>query len=129
MADLQRILVALTLVVHLTMGCCLHHAHGCEDSDPLAEAHHGAMPGGQCPESDSDHSPHGAQNCQGVKCYFILPNHTVSDSVIQPFHASFAVLLDDLFLPVGIDSGLHDQPAGRLLPPVRLHLANQVLLI
>jgi len=59
----------------------------------------------------------------------VCPSRTVFDSLIPAFQASFAPLFDDLATLGGEASDQHFFPAGRLLPPVRLHLANQVLLI
>jgi hypothetical protein len=129
MAGLCRILIAATLVVHLMVGCCAHHAHGCEGEDRLSPAHHDATHDGQCTESGGDRSQHGAPGCQEVKCSYVSPSRPASDCFVQPSQASFAALLNDLPSLVGIGSGLRFRATGRLLLPVRLHLANQVLLI
>jgi hypothetical protein len=129
MAWLVRIFTAATFVVHLTVGCCSHHAHGCEGAFGPSSAQDHATYDGQCPENGSDHSHHGPQHCQGEKCSFISPSRTVSDSLSQPFQASVAVLLNDLPLPSGISSGQRFLPMSQHSLPVRLHLANQVLLI
>jgi hypothetical protein len=129
MAGLCRILVAATLVVHLTVGCCWHHAHGCEGKDRPTPPHSDATHDGQCSKSSIDHSQHGPQGCEGAKCSFVSSSRTVSDSFVQPVQASFVALLDDQPSLVGIGSEQYSPTSGRLLPPVRLHLANQVLLI
>ncbi len=129
MSGLLRILTAAVFTAHLTLGCCSHHAHGCEGKDRPSPAHGDATPDGQCPESGSDHSHHGPQDCEGAKCSFVSPSRTVSSSFVPPVQASFVALLDDQPSQAGIGSEQHVLAAGRLLLPVRLHLANQVLLI
>lgn len=153
MAGLCRILIAATLVVHLTVGCCAHHAHACEGKDRPSTAHsdatpdgqrpgrsedhshHGTKdckaetPDGQCPGQSADHSHHGAEDCQGEECSFVPPNRAVSDSFVLPLQALFVALLDDQIPLVGIGREQHTLSSGRLILPVRLHLANQVLLI
>ena len=131
MAGLCRVLIAATLVVHLTVGCCSHHAHGCDGMDCPSVAHSDAAHDhdGQYPDNGGDRSPHGAQDCQGVKCSFVFPSRTATDSVVRPFQTSFAVLLNDQTSLVGCGIEQYSQISGRLMLPVRLHLANQVLLI
>ena len=129
MARLCRILIAATLVVHLTVGCCSHHAHACEGKDRPSPAHSDATPDGQCHGQSADHSHHGAEDCREEKCSFVSPNRTVSDSFVLPLQAFFVALLDDQLPLVGIGREQHTLSSGRLLLPVRLHLANQVLLI
>ena len=129
MAVLGRILIAATLVVHLMVGCCSHHAHGCDGKDCPLPAHGDVTPDGQCPEGGDDHSHHGQHDCQGAKCFFVSPSRTVNDSSIQPFQASVAVLLNELPSLVNLNTEQYSLASGRLLLPVRLHLANQVLLI
>jgi hypothetical protein len=129
MARLCRILIAATLTVHLTVGCCWHHAHGCEGNSSLSSTHSDAPHDDQCPESSGDHSQHGTEDCQGAKCSFVSPNRTINDSLVQPLPAFSAELLDDQLPLVGIGREQHVLSSGRLLLPVRLHLANQVLLI
>jgi len=128
MAGLCRMLIAATLVVHLTVGCCSHHAHASDGRDSSIPAQGAATPDGQCSGRGVGHTHHGPQDCQGGKCSVVSPNRTVVDSLVPAFKAFCAPLLDDLASLVGVVS---EQlfPAGRLLLPVRLHLANQVLLI
>ena len=129
MAKLCRIVTAAILVVHLIVGCCAHHAHACDGHGHSPSARGDATSGGRCPESGGDHSRHGPKDCQGAKCSFVSPSRTVSDSFVPPLQASCARLLDDPASPLGVGSEQHSRATGRLLLPVRLHLANQVLLI
>ena len=129
MAGLCRILIAATLVVHLTVGCCSHHAHACDGKDCPLPAHCDATPDGQCPGHGTDHSHHGAKDCQGEKCSFIFPSRIVGDSPVEPFRAHFVALPNDQ-LPLAVVGREHLTLAScRQLLPVPLHLTNQVLLI
>jgi len=132
MAGLCRLLTAATLVVHLTVGCCWHHAHACEGRGHLPPVQGAAMPDGQCPDSSgsrADHTHHGPQDCQGGTCSVVPSSRTVSDWFGQPSLAFVVPLLYDLSTSAGIFSEQRFFPTGRLLLAVRLHLANQVLLI
>ena len=128
MAGFCQILTAATLVFHLMVGCCSHHAHACQ-SDCGCPSHHDAAREGQCPEGDSHHSHHGADECLGSKCSFIATSRTVTDSPVQPVAATFAVALGDMPAPARLGAERSSRIADHLLWPVRLHLANQVLLI
>lgn len=132
MNGLIRILTAATLTVHLMVGCCAHHAHACGSQvhSPLAQGT--ATPDGQCPsssDSGADHANHGPHDCQGSKCSFVSSSSPDSNSFSQPFQASVTLLLDDQHPLVGTGSEQHFSATGWLLLPVRLHLANQVMLI
>ncbi len=127
MAAFCRILIAGTLVVHLTVGCCGHHAHACEGDFSLA--HRDATQDGQCRANECDHSHHGANDCQGARCSFVSSSRPVSDRLVPPHQASFSALLYDRPSLVGFSPEQPTLSSGRLLLPVRLHLANQVLLI
>lgn len=129
MAGLFRILNSATLVVHLMVGCCLHHALGCETQHYSSGTHCDTTLDGQCPQCRRDHSHHGTQDCQGGTCSFVSPRRTVGGSFIPPHQASFVALPIDQSSHAGIGTRQRFQATGRLLLPVRLHLANQVLLI
>jgi hypothetical protein len=126
MPRLFRIVTAVVFAVHLVVGCCWHHAHACENNDDVQPAH------GQCannPDSGTDLANHGPHDCQRGKCSFVFSTSPVSNSFAQPFHTSVTLLLDDQHPLFGAGSGQHFFTTGWLLPPVRLHLANQVMLI
>ena len=131
MSGLFRILIAVVFAAHLTVGCCSHHAHACDNSGHSSPAQGAATPGQYSDSSSSgvDHANRGPQDCQGAQCSTVSPRRTVIDSLVPPFQASFAPLFDDLASLVSVVSEQHFFSAGRLLLPVRLHLANQVLLI
>lgn len=132
MVLLCRIVTAAIFVVHLTVGCCVHHAHACDSQGHSSPADEPATPDDQCPESGgshADHTHHGPQDCQGATCSVIPSNQTVGGLRGQPVQTLVVPLLTDLSSLVGSVSEQHSFGAGRLLLPVRLHLANQVLLI
>jgi hypothetical protein len=132
MAWLFRVVVAATLVVHLMVGCCAHHAHASDSTAHSGTGHEDATTHGDCPcdrDSDSDHGNHGSHDCQGNPCSFILPSHLDNHPVDQPLPGFVATLVDDQPSQAGLFSGQCSTPLGWFLLPVRLHLANQVLLI
>jgi len=130
MAGSFRILTAAILVVHLMVGCCMHHAHACDDDDQSPPAPATTAPDGQCPASQPDHSHHGQHDCQGVKCSFVrTTDDTVAKSLDHVYKAPAALLFNGVFAPSDDSFERHFFSAGRLLPPIRPHPANQVLLI
>lgn len=129
MVRLSRILSIAMLVVHLLVVCCAHHAHGCESKHPSSATHSDATLEGQCPECRCDHSHHGPRECQDRKCFLASPRRPVGGSFSPPFQAPFAVLPNAHFSRLAISLHRQSRATGRHLPPVRLHLANQVLLI
>ena len=129
MVGLCRILIAAMLTVHLTVGCCSHHAHGCKGTNRAFLAHDAVMPCGQCPESGGDHSQPGPRDCQGGKCSFVSSTRPASSTFAAPFQVSFAAFLGESPSLVSIRREQHSLTSGWLLLPVRLHLANQVLQI
>ena len=129
MVRLCRILVSAMLVVHLMVGCCAHHAHGCESKHTSSATHSDATLEGQCPECRCDHSHTGPRQCQGRKCSLASLRQPVGGSSSPPFAASFAALCRAYFSQLAISLHQQSLATGRQLLPVRLHLANQVLLI
>ena len=131
MGTLSRFLSIGLLVVHLLVCCCCcsDHARGCESKLCSSPVHSDAAPEEQGPQCGCDHSHHGTQGCQGVKCSLVPPRRTVSGSLIRPFLPSFVALPDVQLTRAAIGSLQHSQASGHLLLPVRLHLANHVLLI
>jgi hypothetical protein len=131
MGDFYRILTAAFLVIHLMVGCCAHHAHACEGQPRTSPpAGDNTLPHGLCPDAHHDHSHHGTHDCQGAKCSFVpSPNKTIARLLIQVFEIPTVSLVEDVLASYRRFSGQHICLTGRLLLPVRLHLANQVLLI
>ena len=133
MAGLFRILIAAALVVHLAVGCCAHHAHGCDGPEDTSPAQCPATPDGHGRDTSgghADHSHHGPDDCQGAKCSVVALSRPIRDTFSQPSEAFVVPVLDDEFASLtGILVTHRSMPSGRRSLPVRLHLANQVLLI
>lgn len=136
-SSLLHNLSAAILVVHLLVGCCAHHAHDCPQT---CDARHSEGTeddaGAPCDGHSHDEQGqttnhhHGPNECHGVKCSFVrTTNETMAKAFFQPCQAHVTPDFDALFASSGVFADQHLYPAGRLLLPVRLHLANQVLLI
>jgi hypothetical protein len=124
MAGLCRILTTATVVVHLTVGCCAHHVLGCEG---MVCPFHAPIPCGQSQECECEHSEY-PQGNPGSRRSSVAPRRTTGDSDSPPFQAFLALPNDQANrLNIGLQQRL--QATRLLLLPVRLHLANQVLLI
>jgi len=129
MAGLCRILTAALVLAHFTMGCCAHHAHACGCMDHSLPVHGAITPDSKCAGSGANNTHHCPDDCQGSRCSVVLPSRAVSESFVQCFQASFIPLLDDAPSLCVILSGQYFFSTDRLLPPIRLHLVNQVQLI
>jgi hypothetical protein len=130
MLQMTRILTAVLLATHIVVGCCGHHAHARENEHQSAPVQETACQDG-CPDgqtSDSHHS-HRPGDCKGEPCSFIVTaTHANGQSNAQYAPLPAALSLDNgSSLLSGSERSLF--MVGRLLLPVRLHLANQVLLI
>jgi len=128
MVRLCRILSIAVLVVNLMVGCCAHDVQGCESKRTSATTYGDTTLQGQCPGCRCNQPHHGPRECQGRKFSF-SPRRFVGRSWSLPLRASLAGLPNADFSRLAV--GLHQpfRASGRLLLPVRLHLANQVLLI
>ncbi|MHB8898949.1 MAG: hypothetical protein ACYC6Y_09405 [Thermoguttaceae bacterium] len=129
MADLWRILMAAMLGVHLTVGCCLHHAHACEENGGARSFEGHGDPGEDRPEGATNHSHHGPGDCQGIRCSAVFSKSALGNSMIPPWATCSTALRDDPYRASGIDRQQRAAASGRQLLPVRLHLVHQVLLI
>jgi hypothetical protein len=117
-----RILTAATLMVHLLVGCCAHHAHACDT--------HSVQ--GQCPDHQDDasgHSRHGQEDCQGRKCAFVgavsLNGHSFA-----PISQWFVIAsLDNRYSLFGGSFEQFFLSTSQQFPSVRLYLMHQVLRI
>jgi hypothetical protein len=126
MAGLLRILTAAMLMVHFTVGCCVHHAHGCDaDHGPPAEC-------GGTPDGGDGHDGQGRDGlpgCQGGKCSVAPAVRSLSAFTAVPVQAALGWLPDAHASPPSAPGAPRLLAGGLLLLPVRLHLACQVLLI
>jgi len=131
--SLHRFLSYLTVAVlsaHCVLGCCWHHAHVCEHEQGtmVALCHGGHADDHSCPANEQQHHP---ANCTKAKCVFVR-----STNVRVGHDTGFSVSWVDAPILVGNLSSLTPVlPSGWQwacrppLPPVRLHLTHQVLLI
>jgi hypothetical protein len=129
-------LTAALLAMHTVLGCCSHHEHACGqgcDSTASVESSdiHSEHSDDTCGASNSEsHGNHGPHHCQGSTCAFVCPAREAAFS--DAFHfdlPSFACAAHaDSLAQVASDSWPHFT-ADALLPPLRLHLSHQVLLL
>ena len=128
--------LAIFLVLyHTLVGCCWHHAHAVPFPKPAASVSTAAC----CDHShdeptgrpDSEGVPHhGDRGCDHGKCvFFVPPTDGSADQAEQvvPLSESFTGILRHAAILSRCRAGEAPPPAG--LPPLRLHLANQILLI
>jgi hypothetical protein len=132
MFDLWRKVIASLLVAQLMTGyCCAHHAGLCDASVPSSPAPEAAISGSPdsgCLGGSPLHKHNGHQGCQVGPCSTVLLSRVIS-LPIQLSQALAVSLHGDMPTPIGTASDQHFSQFGELLLPVRLHLANQVLLI
>lgn len=129
-------LTAVLLFAHAVLGCCAHHLHACGES-------HGsiAVGSGNHRHSNScgDHSAgtpdrtghehQGQDDCQGSTCDFGRPANDRYAKSGDAF-CQLVALPPFAVVPALVGCQLeHDLTATCVLPPVRLHLVHQVLLI
>jgi hypothetical protein len=129
-------LTAATLAMHTVLGCCWHHGHACGSEYESAVACHAATAhadhdADHCGSTDSNsgHQHHGPHTCQGGKCVFLRTAKSGADTLLDVNLPSFVCVQSS-------DASLETSAAPRpffssdaLLPPLRLHLAHQVLLL
>jgi hypothetical protein len=131
MAIAGRIACAVILMVHLMVGCCGHHAHACESHVQSPSLPNAPASDDDCPDHAGlplEHSHHGSHDCQGTSCSVVLQNRTTAELTAEPSEVFAAAIIDGLNPSVDTVSVQRTLPACRL-PSVRLHLANQILLI
>ncbi|MCE5267473.1 MAG: hypothetical protein LLG00_06265, partial [Planctomycetaceae bacterium] len=90
------------------------------------------LPDDQCPNGDGspgEHSHHGSEGCDEGHCSAVVQSQASSLSPVQLSQPLATPLLEDHFGLSGCFRLQRSTATGRLLLPVRLHLANQVLLI
>jgi hypothetical protein len=127
-------LTAALLALHTVLGCCWHHAHACGQAcdsvshveSPHGDADHGAN---HCGTEDRGTCPsHGMHECLRGACVFLRLGENDFDRAVQ-FDLPFFRVETDV-LPLCSAASLSPLfAADDLLPPLRLHLAHQVLLL
>ena len=135
-SPMQRIVhnLAMTVVLyHLLVGCCGHHAHW-DISTPTSDDLDAAAC--CCHEHGDDQRSHGEApsqkggGCDGVKCVFVAPQvEGRAHSVDQPPGASLVRLERAFRILPSPSEQAHEFPPPGGVPPIRLHLVLQVLLI
>lgn len=130
MAKFVRIITALLLVAHFTLGCCAHHGHACEASEPGSQQAEAAEH--CCHGDEASSEPHQSQQdgheCQGDRCSVLLT--VVPVGVASAGHSS-AILAWTAVVPLPVPLNRSGRPVmsfGGVLPD-RLYLAKRVLLI
>jgi hypothetical protein len=127
---------AVMLFAHAALGCCTHHVHACGEphgSVPLVDGKHhcsdacGEYSAGGFRQTSHEHQ--GQDDCQGSTCDFGRPANEREakscDVVCQP-----VAFLPFEVMPASVASPLeHGLRTIGALPPLRLHLVHQVLLI
>ncbi len=126
--------MSLLVALHTVLGCCWHHAHACTgDSDKACSV---ASPAAQADSHGSgwnmgggDQQHHGRHECQGLRCVFLnlgcRTSHVLS---LQPHLAAISSVPHGK-LPIHVAADGPYFAVDDLSPPLRLHLAHQVLLL
>lgn len=129
-------ITALFFTVHMMFGCCLHHAHACSDG-----CGRNCLPGHELIGSPAIYQTcegnrqcevqgHGSLDCQEFTCVFI---GSLSVQVMETGRSASPMVIlpmpHDCLFPAVAPGGRFFFVAGCLAPPIRLHLANRVLLI
>jgi hypothetical protein len=134
MHRLVSTLMSLFLALHTVLGCCWHHAHACTDECDKAcavesPAAHVDWHGSGWNTGSGDQHHHGQHECQGMRCVFVnMGSRTAPSLSLQP-HLAAACCLPHRKLPIHVVAGGPYFSPDELLPPLRLHLAHQVLLL
>jgi hypothetical protein len=136
MHNLISSLTAAVLAVHTVLGCCCHHAHavgGAAAYSAYVGQGHTQNDGPTCNGHEDPGQPgHGGHECKGNPCVFVGPT---TDRGMQsprnpPRDVPAAPYAPTLLASVSSEAGTASLfAAGRAPPPVRTHLAHQVLLI
>jgi hypothetical protein len=128
MGKLSRILSIAAMVTHLMVSCC-HCSRQCEDkscSDPCQGM---AAPTEESRGRLCDHSHSELPCCGAAKSPALHPRAKGGVHLGPRSTTSFALSLERDPPGLACNSQVHSLAGGRLLLPVRLHLANRVLLI
>ncbi|MHB1036245.1 MAG: hypothetical protein ACYC35_15910 [Pirellulales bacterium] len=137
---MNRLVSQLTVIMllgHLVLGCCWHHAHACVPAcgESREAATEGCLEG--LLESASNESidqpceqHHGRHVCQDNACVYL---RTPVENEWEADHGSIATVgvpsPAAVLAPITLDHRAATSSPGAILPPIRLHLANQVLRI
>lgn len=123
------------LALHISLGCCAHHAHGCEPAVQQAEAeceacpHHVGRDHGEEPGDSHNKAPHSP--CDEQDCSFVVGAKIVapqSDMVVPLAMANAAASTEHAAAGVAADRTARHHASCCALP-LRAHLLFQVFLI
>jgi hypothetical protein len=127
-------LTAALLAAHTLLGCCWHHAHACgRECEPASSVHASDAPEAddahRCGADNSQSGQHrGLNECRGSSCVFLRTSECELDG--DQFDLPALACLDAGGSPLCAAAVLQPRfAADALLPPLRLHLAHQVLLL
>ncbi len=148
MRTIITLIAAAAFVLHLTLGCCAHHAHAvegsvCSEHASTVHHNHGCKGHGGNSHSHGSHD-HDSQppadgpadeecpghHCNAGHCAFMAAGKTViaKDTYLAVLPLFVAAPLTHVSISPRISATISN--SGRLIaPPVRTHLFNQVLLI
>lgn len=129
MIRLARNLCITILTVHLTVGCCTSFAHRCRTRLSSWRVPRGTVVQRRCQQCRCESSHRGPKECQHPKRPVTARRRPTDGPAGSQFPASFAVVHHGCFSRCEPGLQQHSSATGRLLMPVRLHLANRVLLI
>lgn len=129
MVRLARNVCIAILTVHLAVGCCANCARRCETKRASWAPHRDTVLESRCAECQCSHPRHGPGQCKYDKRSTTSRRRPTGGSSSPLVSASFAVLLEGRLPRCARSAKQPFHGSGRLLLPVRLHLANQVLLI
>lgn len=130
------LMTAAAFLLHMVLGCCIHHAHAagdtpcrgeCSKSPTHSHAEHDHA--SQSPHEDAPwEAPRPGERCNEAKCVFVATAKSLLPELVDA--AVFPALANDLRAlqhetpnVVFVDTG------GAFALPLRLHLFNQVLLL
>ncbi|OHB66296.1 MAG: hypothetical protein A2V70_12495 [Planctomycetes bacterium RBG_13_63_9] len=120
------------VLLHMTFGCCWHHAHASAARHSTPEAvvegrchcHHDGHEDDGSPCDD----PSGHQRCDGARCVFTRPE-SADSSTLRIDHLGLAPTRAIASVPtLDVIDGV-DVTFWHVGPPIRLHLMNQALLL
>jgi hypothetical protein len=134
----RRLLPTLTsvfLALHTVLGCCWHHSHACAQectapcSVESADAHVGHCAAECGTASCGEHQHHGRHECQGHRCVFLHLAGRSSHGLSLQSHLAAVSCVSGGERPIQVAGDERYFAIDALMPPLRLHLAHQVLLL
>lgn len=129
MVRLARNVCIVILTVHLAVGCCANRARRCENKRVSWATHRDTVFESRCTECRCSPPHHGPGHCKHDKRSTPPRRRPAGGSSSPLISASFAVLSEGRIPRCAWNSHQPFHGLGRRLLSVRLHLANQVLLI